>query len=268
MIISWPRVSFALGNASQLLISSILPSILRLALIFSTGFACHSNAQDQIAEYSAQYQANANGIAATAERSLMEISDGSYQLSNTLQATLGGQTIANLQQSSTFEIRDNIVTPSSYSYLLTGISSASNAIAYNWNALIALSTEDDESWQLELSSQVMDQLSYQFALRRNLIAGTRSDAALEFKIIDGDEIEQHQYRIMGNEVLLTPLGQLNTVKLERIRAQTDPRSTIIWLAADWEFLLARIEQVNRSGLKIELELQEAVVSGQEVTALN
>ena len=71
---------------------------------------------------------------------------------------------------------------------------------------------------------------------------------------------------IGEEVLDTPLGKLNTVKLERIRSATSSRSTIIWLAPDWQFLVARIEQVDGS-LQMQLVLETADIGGAAVTAL-
>ncbi|PCJ18093.1 MAG: hypothetical protein COA96_17110 [SAR86 cluster bacterium] len=243
------------------------PKLIRLFLVLIICVVSTSSSfGQQVLEYSAHYQATANGIAATAQRSLTKLSDYSFRLTNRLQASIAGQTLATLEQSSEFEFVDDTVKPSIYSYVLTGISKAANAIAYNWDAQIALSTEDEKSWQLPLSSGVMDQLSYQFALRQFLISGnTASD--VEFQVIDGDEIELHRYRIAGDALLSTPLGNLNTVKLERLRDTADGRTTTIWLAVDWDFLLARIEQVNRSGLKIELQLESALVGGVNVSAL-
>lgn len=239
------------------------------ALVASTllSFLASASSQAQQAlEYSAHYKASANGIAASADRSLSRFDDDSYRITNILQARLLGIPIAKLEQRSEFVFSDNLVRPQAYSYQLTGISRASNSIAYNWDTQIALSIEDEESWQLQLSDGVMDELSYQFALRQLLIAGTTAEV-LEFQLIDGDEIELHQYRLLADEVLLTPLGELNTIKLERMREDSDERATTIWLARDWNFLLTRIDQVSGSGLRIELELENATVDGELVSAL-
>ena len=56
------------------------------------------------------------------------------------------------------------------------------------------------------------------------------------------------------------------MKLERVRDASDERVTEIWLATDWNFLLVRMEQLNNSGLRIELELKSAVLGGVEIEA--
>ena len=243
-----------------------------IATLFALALSCFANSchsqNTRLLEYVAEYEASANGLAATATRSLSKIDENSYRLSNSLQASLAGQTLASLVQASEFIIEGNRVVPLNYTYQLSGVSRASHAIFFNWDAEIALSTEDDESWQLPLRDGVMDQLSYQVALRQALIDNSDSEAIFSFDIIDGDAIEMQQYRLVGEEILSTPLGELNTLKLERVREASDQRASKIWLAVDWNFLLTRIEQLNNSGLRIVLELKSAELNGEIVRADN
>jgi len=243
-----------------------------IATLFALALSCFANSchsqNTRLLEYVAEYEASANGLAATATRSLSKIDENSYRLSNSLQASLAGQTLASLVQASEFIIEGDRVVPLNYTYQLSGVSRASHAIFFNWDAEIALSTEDDESWQLPLRDGVMDQLSYQVALRQALIDNSDSEATFSFDIIDGDAIEMQRYRLVGEEILSTPLGELNTLKLERVREASDQRASKIWLAVDWNFLLTRIEQQNNSGLRIVLELKSAELNGEIVRADN
>jgi hypothetical protein len=219
-------------------------------------------------EYVAQYEASANGLAATATRSLSKIDESSYRLSNSLEASIAGQALANLEQASEFIIDGKRVVPLNYSYHLSGVSRASHAIFFNWNAEVALSKEGDESWQLHLKEGVMDQLSYQVAIRQALIDNTENETNFLFGIVDGDAIHMQEYRLVGEEIISTPLGELSTLKLERVREASDERVTEIWLAIEWNFLLTRIEQLNSSGLRISLELKSAVLDGNTVRGTN
>lgn len=239
-----------------------------LALILGS-FASHCFSQNtSLLEYTAEYEASANGLAATASRSLRSLGENSYRLSNSLEASLAGQTLARLEQASELTLQNNRVVPLNYAYQLSGVSRASHAIFFNWDAEIALSTEDDESWQLQLEEGVMDQLSYQLAIRQALMDSTEDETTFAFEIVDGDAIEMQEYRIVAEETISTPLGELNTVKLERVREDSDERVTEIWLALDWDFLLTRIEQINSSGLRISLELKSAELDGNTVTGNN
>ncbi len=240
-----------------------------LAGFFLCSLAGNCYSQDtQLSEYIATYEANANGLAATASRRLSRLDENSYRLINSLEATLAGQTLARLNQTSEFVLEEQRVIPQNYSYTLSGISRASHAIAYNWEAGVAISNEDDKSWRLSINPGVMDQLSYQVALRQTLRDNLEPVSSFSFEIIDGDEIDTQEYRVVGREAITTPLGILNTLKLERVREASDDRVTEIWLAIDWEFLLARLEQINGSGLHIVLELRTAEIGGENVRANN
>jgi hypothetical protein len=232
-------------------------------------FASYCYAQNTpLLEYVAQYEASANGLAATATRSLSKIDESSYRLSNSLEASIAGQALANLEQASEFIIDGKLVVPLNYSYQISGVSRASHAIFFNWDAEVALSTEGDESWQLPLKEGVMDQLSYQVAIRQALIDNTEEETNFLFEVVDGDAIQMQEYRLIGEEIISTPLGELSTLKLERDRSASDERVTEIWLAIEWNFLITRIEQLNSSGLRISLELKSAVLDGNTVKGNN
>ena len=238
-------------------------SALLAATVCSFASYCHSQ-NAPLLEYAAEYEASANGLAATATRSLSKLGENSYRLSNSLEASIAGQTLANLEQASEFIIEEQRVVPLNYSYQLSGVSRASHAIFFNWDAEVAVSTEDDESWQLQLREGVMDELSYQLAIRQALLDNTESEPTFSFEIVDGDAIETQEYRVVGEEIISTPLGELDTLKLERVREASDERVTEIWLALEWDFLLTRIEQINSSGLRISLELKSAELDGNSV----
>ena len=89
---------------------------------------------------------------------------------------------------------------------------------------------------------------------------------IELAVIDEDKIEIYRYRAINEEVINTPLGAFNSTVVERIRNDED-RSTIFWLANDWEFVLIRMEQTN-SGLTTVLELDEGIVEDVPIVPLN
>jgi len=238
--------------------------VVLFTIVLSSSSASTFSQAAVLLEYSAEYEASANGLAATATRNLVNVSENTYRLSNSLEASFAGKTFANLNQASEFILKDNKIIPQNYFYQLTGISRTSHTISFNWDAKIALSMEDDENWQLPLSDGVIDQLSYQIAMRQALIDKSGSQTTFSYYIADGDAIETQQYRVVGEEVLPTPLGELNTLKLERVREASNERVTKIWLAVDWNYLLTRIEQLNSSGLRIVLELKSAKLNGEIV----
>ncbi len=233
--------------------------------LLATLFFSSALAQQEPIEFSAYYLANTNGIRGSAERHLIKTDDNVYRLNISLEARMGGINIGDLEQASEFMLEDGVIRPTNYSYQVSGVSSDVESVAFNWDAGIALSAEEDQSWTLELDGDVLDQLSYQQALAMDVAHG-KTDT-LEYLLVDGAEVETHRFRYLGAELIDTPMGQFNCIKLERVRETDNGRSTLIWLASDWDYLLARIEQNNPSGLKIELQLTNALVAGEQVTPL-
>lgn len=239
--------------------NSVLTS---LALMLCHGMQAQA---DTPLTYEAHYEAHANGLSAKAERSLSALDDGSYLLDMQLDASIMWKTVASLEQSSRFEFTDDGLRTQAYDYQLSGVRENHRSVDFDWAQGHALSREDDESWDMTLDGQTYDPLSHQYELRQALLRGERGEQ--EYVVIENDEIEPLRYRVIGEEILETPLGRLNTIKMERVRPLSSKRSTVIWFASDWQFLLARIEQVSGSGLHIEMELDSAELDGEPVTPL-
>jgi hypothetical protein len=231
-----------------------------LVAILLLGFHTAALSAAELVEYSARYTASANGLKASATRTLAKTRDGLYQLSNHLVAEFAGAQLASLNESSVFAAADSTLQPQSYSYALRGIGRESKAIIFDWDTLVALSSEDLNSWSLPLTANTQDPLSYQAALQIMLAQADLREVSVP--IVDGDRIDIQRFRIEGEEILLTPVGQLNCSKLVRVR-DDESKSTTIWLAKDWNFLLVKIEQVS-SGISIVLELESATLGGEAV----
>ncbi len=231
-------------------------------------FAAQNPLGQEMQEYHAQYVAEASGLAASAERHLQRLPDGSYRLEMTLTARALGIELAQLRQSSDFVLPQgtgSALQPLRFLSEQTGISAESVGVTFDWAAMTAISHSDDEQWSIPLSPGVMDALSLQLALRRELLAGASGE--FSFDLIDEDEKEVQRYRTLGRELLSTELGALDCLVVERIReGDEDRRSTRFWLAVDWDYLLAGLEQIDRAGRKTRLSLQAAQLGGVQLTS--
>jgi hypothetical protein len=207
--------------------------------------------------FSSEYSASANGIKAKASRSLKRLDDGGYQFENTLTAEFAGTTLATLIESSQFKLVGQSIIPARYQYSLTGISDDSKVIAFDWPALLAVSSEALKSWTIELTNNTQDPLSYQLVLAQYLANHTGS--LFEIPIIDGADVEIQRFKIIAEEVLDSAIGRLDCVIVERIKDDDDKRTTTIWFAKDHSYLLAKLKQTTAGGLTISLELESAVI---------
>jgi len=219
----------------------------------------------ELVTYSAEYQATASGLSATAQRSLQQDNESQYILENSIEVRIAGARLGSVAETSRFNWIDDKLQPDAYRYTQSGISRKRERVSFDWENNIATSTEDDDSWEHPLLPGVVDKLSYQLLLRLELQHTDNTE--FEFQVIDTDEVETHLYRVSGTEQTETSLGLLNTLKVERVREGNSNRSTTFWLASDWDMLLVRFLQTDSSGSETELILQQAVVAGQQLTAL-
>lgn len=246
------------------LTSRCLSAVLPASLVVTLLLASATVAQEPLT-YEAVYAARSSGLSATAERRLERQENGHYVLSQSMEVRVLGARLGTVEESSRLHYVGDILVPDAYAYSQSGISSREESVEFNWPEGTATSRDDDEEWQLDLTSGVVDNLSFQLLLRQKLgIPGTDS---VDIQMVDKDEVETHSYRVTGSEVVETRLGKLDTIKVERVRAAGSNRRTTFWLARDWHLLLVRFLQESGSGPDTELLLVEAVVDGQEVTPL-
>jgi F420-0:gamma-glutamyl ligase-like protein len=84
-------------------------------------------------------------------------------------------------------------------------------------------------------------------------------------VVDGDEIETYDFRVLGEEVVRTKAGLIDAIKVERVRDPTQSaRKTVLWFAKDWGHLLVRLHQVEKDGKEYQIMLKEGTVEGKPV----
>jgi hypothetical protein len=210
--------------------------------------------------FEATYLARALGMSATAYRAQSSIGENTYRIENRLTLELLGATVGTVSESSEFRWNGTHVVPLQYCYSQTGLSSREEAVSFDWDAMTAQSTLDDESWTLPLQTGVQDKLSYSQSIRYDI--GARALTEIAYAVADSDEIDEQVYRVSAREVIDTPLGPLNTVRIDRVRSDDSRRRTTVWLATDWHYLLVKLEQVSGSGTETSLSLEAATVNGE------
>lgn len=237
--------------------------MLRITLsLLLLGFSCLLPAQP-LTPFTASYTADWKQLpfTGTAERNLEQQADGTWEL--TFKASM---LVAGVIESSHLDLQGNRIRPLRYQYERTGLGKPKKVRQeYDWPALQAVVQEKDRERQLPLHAGVLDKSSYQLALQHDL---ARGEDSLSYIVLDGDDFDTHDFRILGEEIISTPAGDLNTVKVERVR---DPgqskRKTTLWFAKDWNHLLVQLNQVERDGKEYTIMLDQGRVDGKKVSGL-
>lgn len=122
---------------------------------------------------------------------------------------------------------------------------------FDWEKRIATHTRDGNSSQTPLVPNTQDKLSYQILLMQDLKKGLKN---LEYIIAESDRNNIYRFAIMGEELLVTAIGTLRTLKIRRIG---DERNTTVWCAIDRHYLPVKLEQHSDDDGHLELKIASA-----------
>jgi len=214
--------------------------------------------------FRAVYKATSKGFPVVAEgiRELTRLSDNSYLLTSSVDSW-----IASIDEQSLFTWQsDNQFLPTEYQYHRHGIGKNRDAILkFDWSIHQVLNDVQSKPWKMTIPEGAMDKLGYQIKMRADLqhhYANSTQTPELSYLIADGGRVKTYNFEILGEEYIDTPVGRLNTVKIVRLR-DNNKRSTIFWLAKDWDFLLVRLQRIE-PGKSFDLSLKKATLNGIDV----
>lgn len=216
--------------------------------------------------FTAEYEARFGGFRAEASRSLEFNTNNRIEMTTSLQLKLLGQTVSSVAEQSILmsDPDSEGYRPLGYAYVQKGLGKRSRYIDFNWKDSIALTNSGDREKQIPLDGLTTDNLSAYLEIRKQLQAG---NSEVVFSGIDKGELEEFRFHVVGEEITTTSLGDFRAVKLERIREPGSDRTTEIWLALDWDYILIKLVQEEPGSSTIELELKQATLGDEKVTAL-
>jgi len=197
-------------------------------------------------------------VSGSAERHLTREDDGNWRLD--FEASM---LVAGFSEQSLFSDDKGALLPVSYHQERTGLGSGKAvALNFDWNAKQVTGEDRGDPVSFPLNRGLLDRSTYQIALQQDVADGEQS---MSYQVIDGDEIETYDFRVLGEEAVRTRAGKLDAIKVERVR---DPgrsnRKTILWFAKDWDYLLVRLQQVEKDGKEYQIMLDEGTVGGKAV----
>lgn len=234
---------------------------MRRALLFAAALlalpAVHAA---DLKPFSASYTADWKQLpmSGTAERSLKETGNGIWTLS--FKASM---MIAGISEDSTLTVDKGVLLPKTYTFERSGLGKAKKAdLDFDWSSKMVTGTYDKDPVKLTLNRGMLDKSTYQLALQLDVAAGKKS---MSYQVVDGEEASTYDFRVLGSEKVDTKAGQIDAVKVERVRDPTQSkRITVMWFAKDWNYLLVRLQQVETDGKEYNIMLQDGTVDGKAV----
>jgi hypothetical protein len=204
------------------------------------------------------YKAKLYGFNITVTNRLTQTGDNTYDLLFKADSMLGSITEqSHLQWNPTLQT----VTPLKYTYARRGLGKDRTAeLTFDWQEKTVTNNVQKTSWEMDIAQKVQDKLSYQLQMQQDLLSGHKD---FDYQIADGGHLKKYKFTTVGEEVLETPLGKVNTVKIKRSREDND-RVTYAWLAKDWNYLLVRLQQEEKGDV-YTIYIHKATVDGKAIT---
>ncbi len=215
-----------------------------------------SLAAEPLVPFSNEYRARARGIPIAVTHELKPLDDGIWEMRFHARAWVG-----NVEEVSHLRLdEEGRVVPLHYTYRRRGMGrNRTGEIAFDWKENSVHNVEDDEDWELEITENVQDRLSFQLQMQRDIIAGRDK---LVYHIADGSRMREYGFEVVGEETIDTPLGKVKTVKVKRSR-EGSSRVTYAWLAPEFDHLLVRLQQDEGSST-YTLNIDKAQVDGKAI----
>ncbi len=233
---------------------------MRRALLFALALFSLPALANELKPFSASYTADWKQvpISGTAERNLQRLDDGRWQLS--FEASM---LVASVSEQSTFRLENNAFLPLTYRYERSGLGKGKEVEQdFDWSAKQVLGNDRGTAVRFPLNLGLQDKSTYQLALQSDVAAGKKS---MSYQVVDGDEIETYDFRVLGEETVRTKAGLIDAIKVERVRDPTQSaRKTVLWFAKDWGHLLVRLHQVEKDGKEYQIMLKDGTVEGKPV----
>jgi Protein of unknown function (DUF3108) len=168
-----------------------------------------------------------------------------------------------LIQSSTFTLSDGHVVPVQYqeSGQARDHSEDVNLIFDRGSGRVH-GTAETHPVDQPLDGGIQDPMSVQIELMRQLQAGL---APTQFKLFDKDQAKEYFYTRERSEVLMTPLGELETVVYRSDRPGSD-RTTRLWLAPKLNYLPLQAARSRKGSVDLSMRIVSVNYPTPTVTA--
>lgn len=222
----------------------------------------------QLSTFRAVYKADYKGlpIRATGIRELSRTADNDYLLSSSANSF-----VASITEQSRFSLSDDSqIIPNEYQYHRKGIGKNRDAtLRFDWAALEVENDVQARPWKMSIPLGALDKLSYQLQMRHDLAAAHHQDLPwpdLTYQVADGGKLKTYQFSVVGLELVTTPVGKFNALRVTRVRKDSD-RITDFWLAPEYDFMLVRFIQKEEHRGGFELMLKEATFRDEIVRGL-
>jgi len=227
------------------------------AWLLGCGLAVAGAVEDGLKPFTASYSISWHGIAAgSTQLQLQLLSDGrwSYRMQTFARGLARLAMPAQLDSRSVFRIQDDKVMPETFTVDDgTDDDDSDQHVVFDWEAGRVRGIAERKRVDLQLQPGLLDTLSVQVALMRELLAGRTPE---RFVLLDAERIKDYIYTTQGREKLQTDAGTYDTVIFRSSRPGSR-KSTWFWCAPELGYLPLKVERRDGSDVQLSMRVRSA-----------
>jgi hypothetical protein len=172
--------------------------------------------------------------------------------------------VADIKESTVLIEENQFIKPIQYDYKLSAflMSDKKRQVKFDWDKYTATDPIKKNNWQLtSIPNNTYDQLSYQLQLLLD-ISNNKTD--ITYQLAHKAKLRESQFVVLGEEVIDTQFGKLNSISAKKQRDDDAKRETYLWFSVDYPLLLLKMTQKEKDGEEYEIELSSAVIGGEDI----
>ncbi|ODC03041.1 hypothetical protein BFW38_05250 [Terasakiispira papahanaumokuakeensis] len=151
------------------------------------------------------------------------------------------------------------VVPLAYQFSRTGTgSNRAQSLRFlpDQQRLEAIKSYKDEPFEVSWHPHLHDAISYQLQMQLDFAPSPIGQGLTDktYDLIYKNDEDHYRFKVLGEETLSLPIGDVKTLKLQRIRSPGSSRQTYIWLAQDYHYIVARLQQQKDGDIQADLQL--------------
>lgn len=213
----------------------------------------------ELTPYSATYAAHVYGVPLTMQQTLQQDQNQYWQLKNH-----GSLLFATVEEQVRFGVDGATVQPLRYDHTNDLNKSRNCHMQFDSGRQTVTDREHGDTpipdhWNL------WDPLSFQIQLRLDLIRNAGAFEQQVYPQVLRGRIRYYLVSNEGEEALETDLGTFHTIKLKQYRPHKD-EYTLIWFAKDQDYLILRMQRVEKGKVNYQIDLKQADIDGRPLAA--
>ncbi len=122
---------------------------------------------------------------------------------------------------------------------------------FDWAGKTLTQEHDGKTETTNMVPQLQDRLSFLYNFAFQHAPELKPGKEIKVTLTDGKGLTKFHYTVAGTELLKTPAGELETVRLVKQRESKDDKSTELWFASGRDYLPVRILIIEKDGVRID-----------------